>query len=344
MAEIDFSNPVLLMVLPFLLLAVLALWNNSYLQSIRLVSRRVVRQVFYHSVPVIFTSDSARHTGITRSWLQLFSTLLITCCLCVALAGPYRVGAQLPDSPAYRDTLFLVDNEISMVLRDYLVNGERTDRLTMVVSTINYLIDRLENSRIGIITFSEVAQVLVPMTTDNQLLKHQINRIRPAVTGRTSDPANAMLFALNRLQKDYKNAAIKPSLVMISAANRTPRDINPVDTAALLHEQGYTLHMIAIGAASSEASEASNAALIYQPANITLLRDIARAGNGKFFHASNSEALSNALQAIRESEKSRKDTLPVFIEEPLYEWPLAIAMLTILLNTLAQTRRSAIWE
>jgi len=328
LAEIQFVYPFMLVTLPALMMLIIYAWLKHRLQIPALVEQHSGEYVFYHPAHELFAANNeSKHQQ--RDWLTLFSSCLIAACLCIALAGPFIFDKKLPSKQPYRDTLFLVDTEISMVLRDYLVNGERTDRLTMVLSTLNYFIDTLDGNRIGIIAFSEQAQLLVPMTADNNLLKQQIKRLKPAITGRTSDPANAMLFALSRLESRYAASEKKPSIVMISGVNRPPRAINPIDTAAFLRDKGYVMHVIAIGAGGRGAAEDRAASLIYQPININLLEDIANAGGGNFYIAKNSDSLNEAVATIRESEKSSQTETPVYLKEHLYHWPLGFGLLLL---------------
>jgi Ca-activated chloride channel family protein len=333
--QLQFESPLILLILPVILL--IAIWRFIRTPEVRtsLLNESDSSTVFYHPSEILFSQHSRQQFKTTERlpFIPLLLYLSLITCLLTALAGPYIKDKQLPDNPAYRDTLFLVDNEISMVLRDYLVNGKRTDRLTMVKSTLSHFIKELQGNRIGIITFSERADMLVPMTFDSHLLLYQINRIQPTLTGRTSDPANAMRYAMQQLEQQYAGSNTRPTLVLLTAVHRPPRDIDPAKMAALLAAKGYRLHVIAIGSGTANAAESAPASLIYQPANYRLLEAIAKAGNGKFYLARNTDSLSDAVRTIRESEKTKEKPKPRFTRQPLYYWPLLAAMLIILLQT-----------
>lgn len=334
--QLHFESPLILTLLPFALIVAAFYILRRPVQQPGLLDETANNTVFYHPSQSLFSPEADRHQQNNHGipWGLLLQYLILIGSLMLALSGPYVRGKQLPDNPAYRDTLFLVDNEISMVLRDYLVDGRRTDRLTMVKSTLSHFINELRGNRIGIITFSERAHLLTPMTFDSHLLKFQINRIQPTLTGRTSDPANAMRYAMHLLDTQYADSNKKPSLVLLTAVNRPPRDIDPTEMAALLASKGYRLHVIAIGSGTLDAGESNAASLIYQPANYGLLETIAKAGNGKFYLARNTDSLSDAVRTIRETEKTIGKSAPRYIKQPLYFWPLLAAMILILLRTI----------
>jgi len=254
--------------------------------------------------------------------------LLFTC-----LAGPFYTGEKLPDPPSNRDIVFLVDNEVSMVLKDYFIDKQRVDRLTMVKSVLLNFVNKLSGNRISIVTFSEQAHTLLPFTTDTNLLKAMIPRITTTLTGRTSNPQRALLYTLNNLHNLKKNdSEAKPSIVLITDVLRPPRDIDPDVIAKYIKEKGYTLYVIAIGASSYQAEDVKDSTLIYHPASFERLKSIADAAGGKFYWAKNTNSLSEVIQGILQSRKSKLSISPQYIEIPLFQWPLAIALLLMLLQ------------
>lgn len=295
------------------------------------------------NIPSLFNFRQYRHTRtdilqhITESqqlrkdsnrpalrWLSYSLFLLL---LHVSLAHPYRLGKQLPNPPAYRDTIFIVDTSISMLLKDYLVEDERVDRMTMMKSVLTLFINQLKGNRIGVIAFSEQAYTLVPLTTDYALLKTMVRRLKPAVlTGRTSHPGKALLYTLQQLQQTTALSPQKPVLVMISDVNRPDREFDPRTVAKYIHQQGYRIHTIGIGASTYKAGKSKYSGLIFHPANFSILEAIAENGQGKFYWADNARSLQAAMQAIQSNERRKVEIEPRFIQRPLYHWPLLLSL------------------
>ncbi|MFO7602909.1 MAG: VWA domain-containing protein [Gammaproteobacteria bacterium] len=342
--QLQFARPLLLWLLPLSLLLLtlgLRLLGRSLQAWSALYTAR--QQVHYrHPLAALLTqipaaaSERPTSSAPWRSWLA-YAVLLSL--LHLALAQPYRLGEKLPEPPPYRDIIFLVDTSVSMMLRDYLVEGQRTDRMSMVKSVLQHFITDLSGSRLGLVAFSEQAYTLVPLTTDHALLRTQLQRLQPAsLTGRRSDPGKAILYTLNELEAGLQRGE-KPVLVMLTDANRPVRQIDPRSAAALLRQQGLHLHLIAMGAASMTAKEEDTSSLIYQPADVRLLQDIASAAGGRFFRADSHASLNQVLAEIQAGAQQVIVLPPVYIQIPLYHWPLLLALVWLWLWQLSALLR-----
>lgn len=280
--------------------------------------------------------EKMRGLAARGMFLRWFNYAIVLLSIHVALAQPYRQGEQLPTPPEHRDTIFVLDTSVSMVLRDYLVGEERVDRMTILKSVLTHFIEQLEGNRIGMIVFSERPYTLVPLTADYALLKSTMLRLKPAVlTGRTTDIGTALLYTVQQIQRaEADGQAQKPALVLLTDVNRTYRDIDPRAVAGYLHEQGYRLHTVGIGAPSHEAGESDSWGLIYQPANFDLLRSIAANGGGRFYWADNAGSLQSAIHAIQSAERRQVEVEPRYVTLTLYHWPLLAGLLWLGLQQL----------
>ena len=286
--------------------------NNYYLPNADILKQ--------HTDEKITKSRTAHFLSQTIKY-GLFLSLIF-----IAFAQPYHLGQKLPTPPQYHDIVFLVDTSITMSLKDYQIEGKRIERMTMLKNVLSHFIDNLKGSRIGITVYSEHAYTLVPLTTDYALLKTQLQRLESAVlTGRISNPSNALLYTA----KQYQHSTKKPALAMLTDIDRPDRKIDPRAAASYLSQNGFHLHTIGIGAASQAAQDDEISTLIYQPANFQLLEDIAKAGKGHFFWAKNITSLNNALTNIKNAELRTIEKEPEFIKQPLYIWFLMPALLWV---------------
>jgi len=260
--------------------------------------------------------------------------LIISGLLFLSLAGPYQTGEQLPTPPNNRDIIFVVDNAVSMVLQDYFIDKKRVERLTMVKSVLLNFANKLSGNRIGIVTFSESAHTLLPLTTDTNLIKQMIPRIDATLTGRTSNPQKALLYTLNYLHnnKSDKSNLDKPTIVLITDILRPPRDVDPDAIARYIGDIGYKLFVVAIGASSYKKSDVDSSTLIYHPASFERLKSIAASANGKFYWAKNTDSLNETIQEILKTKKSKILLKPEYIKTPLFQWPLALSLILIFLQ------------
>lgn len=283
--------------------------------------------------------DRTERRGSPRA-LAHYAILLL--CMHTALAQPYRLGEQLPTPPEYRDTVFVVDTSVTMILRDYLVGEERVDRMSILKGVLTRFVEQLQGNRIGLIAFSTRPYTLAPLTADPNLLTSMIARLEPAVlTGRTTDVGKALLYTLQQLQRaDDGEAGPKPVVVLVSDVNRSPRHLDPREVAAHMNAQGFRMHTIGIGAATQEAREDLPVGLIYQPANFRLLRSIAEAGGGAFHWADSADSLQAAVDAIQSAERRAVEVEPRHVSIPLYQWPLLAGLLWLSLLQLRAAARN----
>ena len=72
------------------------------------------------------------------------------------------------------DVLFVIDNTISMLAEDYEGDGRRIDAVKENVSTI---IDSFEGARFSLATFTDVATVQVPFTSETDLVLQAVDAL-----------------------------------------------------------------------------------------------------------------------------------------------------------------------
>lgn len=328
-AIIQFEQPQWLAFIPTIavLLAVL-LWKNPLLlKKWQQTTESGRKNTYYFPNSAILEDvklDKKKSSKHIVFFSQYIKYLILLSLAAIALSQPYQKGQKLPNPPSYHDIVFLVDSSVTMSLMDYQLNGQRIERMAMLKNVLDHFITSLDGSRIGINVFSERVYTLAPLTTDYELLGVQLNRLESAVlTGRTSNPSQAMLYTA----KQYQESAKKPALVMLTDINRPDRKIDPRTAASYLAQQGFHLHIIGIGAGSKQAENTDDvSSLIYQPANFRLLEEIASSGKGQFYWAKDITNLNTALKNIQQAEKRIVSVQSEYIKQPLYMWFVGIAL------------------
>lgn len=336
--SISFAQPVWLYILAALSFFIMVNKKTSFNN---ILQRLTFKYTYYHPCYPLL----ARITNQQKSPQQNKSTLLkkifhllLIGFLFISLAEPYKTGKKIPDPPSNRDIAFLVDNEVSMVLKDYFIDKKRVDRLTMVKSVLLNFANKLSGNRISIITYSEEAHTLLPFTTDTNLVKAMIPRIEATLTGRTSNPQKALLYTLNYLHNTRLNMETSmPSIVLITDVLRPPRDLDPNIVAKYIKQKGYKLYVIAIGSNTYNDSDVEQSTLIYHPTSFERLKNIAQSANGKFYWAKNTASLAGVIQEILKSKKSKIKVTPQYIKIPLFQWPLGVFLILVFIHYLMQS-------
>lgn len=295
-------------------------------------------QYVHHPRSALLTDLSLHHSRKSRLYALLF--WLAIAAFCVALSGPQRIGEKRPDPPRQRDIIFIVDTSVSMTLRDYLLEGQRIDRMSVIRAMLDNFIQQLKGDRIGIIAFADTAHVLSPLSNDESLLRNLLPKLRPGIAGRTNAIGEAVTLAIKQAQQDRDRRQV---LILISDAALPTGSISAEQAAALAAQEKLPLYTIAVGAGSYAAEEQRVTGLIYHPANLPLMQQLAEQTGAKTYQAGDHESLQAAVNNIEQLEKISVPQAPRYYRQSLYRWPLLIAVLLIslaqLMNMLSIGRR-----
>lgn len=326
--NIELTQPFWLWILPTLLLATLLFRRLGKLASPANLATGNTdsQQQWLH--PLI--SLLPKHASIHKTpWLQNVMIGLLMSMLIISLTEPVRIGERLPDPPRERDIVFIVDTSISMTLRDYVLNGERVDRMTLLKGVLDRFIRQLPGERIGIIVFGDAAYTLVPLTRDQSLLRNMLPRIQATMAGRFNNIGEAIALAVKQTQQQQEGQRHRV-LVMLTDADKPTGSISPDTAAELAKDAGLPLYTIAIGAATAAAEEQRVTGLIYEPVDMALLKSIAERTGARSYQAGDARALEQAINDIAKHETNQRVIAPRYYREPLYRWPLSFAVVLLL--------------
>ena len=253
---------------------------------------------------------------------------LILILLIISLSEPIQIGKKLPDPPRQRDIVFIVDTSVSMVLKDYTLNGKRVDRMSVVRSTLKNFIDALKGDKVSIIAFADTAHVLVPLTNDTHLLKSMLLRLRTGIAGRGSAPGDAIALAVKQIVKHKRRHQI---MILLTDAALPIGSIKPLQAASIAANADLPLYTIAVGADTYSAEEKRQTGLIYHPADRILLEKMASLTGAQSYIAGNSDSLQQAIKDIEQLEFEQQKTINKHYRHSLYQWPLLLALILLTL-------------
>ena len=271
-------------------------------------------------------------TNIKRSFGLIKNFILFL--LVLALAQPIKVGEKLPDPPQERDIIFIVDTSVSMILRDYMLNGERIDRMSLLKGVLDSFIHKLKGERMSIIVFGDHAYTLVPLTSDELLLRKMLARVQATMAGRFNAIGEAIALAVKHATKNDSSSNRKRVLVLLTDADQPTGSIDPVNAAQLAKNAKLPLYTIAIGATNIAAEEKRQGGLLYSPVDLDLIQQLSSITGAKNYQAGSPNALKNAIQAISLHETNKQIMKPQYFREPLYYWLLIIALVLFSLQQL----------
>lgn len=265
--------------------------------------------------------------------------------LVVALTQPVKVGKKLPDPPQERDIIFIVDTSVSMILRDYVLDGERIDRMSLLKGVLDNFIRELKGEKMSVIVFGDNAYTLVPLTSDQYLLRRMLSRVEATMAGRFNAIGNAIALAVKQATDNKKNSKRKKILVLLTDADQPTGDIDPVVAAMLAKKAQLPLYTIAIGATTIAADEQRLGGLLYSPVDLELINKLSNITGAKSYQAGNPNALESAVQAINLHETNIGSSQPQYFREAQYYWFTIIAFILFstgqLLNIAVNFRHKA---
>jgi Ca-activated chloride channel family protein len=179
---------------------------------------------------------------------------------------------------------------------------------------------------VGIIAFADSAHVLSPLTNDESLLRNLLPKIRTGIAGRTNAIGDAIALAVKQAQQTQARRQV---LILVSDAALPTGAIPAEQAAALAAKAGLPLYTVAVGAGSYTAEEERITGLIYHPANLPLLQELARQTGAKTYQAGDHASLQAAVRDIEKLEKNAVQLAPRYYRETLYRWPLLAAILLL---------------
>jgi len=269
-------------------------------------------------------------------------TLACSSLVLLAFAQPVRLGMRTPSAPTSADMMLIIDTSISMVLRDYKLNGEPVDRMTMTQALLDRFSRRFSGKRIGIVILGDPPQVLLRPSEDKNLVRHLIYRLRPTVAGRQAALGDALAIAAEYIKSDKLTA--ETVLVLISDAVRPAGKLSPIAGAERAAQAGATLHTIAIGSTRSQENDAPNntaGGLIYAAADTALLQQMAQLTGGESFHAVDVNAMDEALKHIEQRHQKQADeNFSPQTHQALFSWPLLAAIFLLMIKELLPYRQT----
>jgi len=331
------SQPEWLWLLPLYIIItlVLSLIKNKHMTKTAPASFSDIsfkQQLLHPLFSLLSLKTGTKKSSSSFKFLYIFTFVLIT----LALTQPVRIGEKLPDPPQERDIIFIVDTSVSMILRDYILNGKRIDRMSLLKGVLDSFIQKLKGERMSVIVFGDQAYTLVPLTADQELLRRMLSRVQVTMAGRFNAIGDAIALAVKQATQNTDGTKVtnkrKRILVLLTDADQPTGKIEPDIAAQLAKNAKLPLYTIAIGATSLAAEESRLGGLLYSPVNLDLIQSLSSTTGAKSYQAGSPNALKNAIQAISLHETNKRKVEPQYFRQPLYFWLLIAAFIVFTLR------------
>ena len=314
--DITFGQPWFLLLL--LLLPLLIMWQATR-------GRRAAA-----TMPLSTTSglEGARSAKNLVRHLPFALRLLALACIIIALARPQnKFDEQITEGEGI-DIILCIDVSGSMTAQDFTPN-----RMEAAKNVAADFIDHRPSDRIGIVIFAGESFTQCPLTTDQFVLKTQINLIRNGLLEDGTSIGSGLATSVDRLRDSKSKSKV---IILLTDGVNNGGLIDPStakEIAKAFHVKVYTIGVGTDGYAPTPVSTPMGT-IVMQNEKVhldeKLLTNIATETGGQYFRATDNESLQKIYAQINKLEKSKVEVTNFHrFTEKFY--PFVFATLTLLL-------------
>jgi len=238
--------------------------------------------------------------------------------LFAAAAGPHFVFTEMVWLNRGADIIFVMDISPSMAGMDM---GGRT-RFDAARSLLIDFADRRQQDAIGFVALGQDAALLVPLTTDREVLYSRLNSLMIGELGDGTALGTGLALAAFHISK---SDAPRRAVVLITDGENNAGTIHPESAAAMLGEMGVSLWVVGVGSSGEvpvnyvdPITKMRRTGTFESRYNTEDLKSIADKAHGQWVHAPQAEALAAAFSQLDQREMIIRRSIPMRREEPLY--------------------------
>jgi len=255
--------------------------------------------------------------------------------LLIAIAQPWQPGDTVVQPVSGRAIALAVDVSGSMERQDFTLNGQTSDRLSVVKQIAKDFIAQRQGDRLSLVLYGKEAFIASPLTFDLAAVGSILDSAGIGMAGRSTAIGDALGLSIKTLQSD---PATDKAIVLLSDGTNNAGSVEPESAAELAVGMGIRIHTIAMGSEDTDRGGYS----VAQSADLDedTLKSVAETANGKFFRARTIDDLQAVYSAIDTLESAEVTAPPVIIRQDLRFWPQCLLLLSLLLLTWLQRVRT----
>ena len=261
--------------------------------------------------------------------------------LILALARPQSGIKSTEITTEGVDIILCLDTSGSMQALDFKTEGKRGTRLQAVKKVVSEFILGRTNDRIGMVVFGQEAFTQCPLTLDYGVLLRLLDSVEIGMAGDSTAIGSAIGICVKRL-KDLKSKS--KVLILLTDGRNNSGAMSPVtaaDIAKTYDIKTYTIGVGSEGQAPFLVDSFFGKQYVYQKVDLDeeTLKKIAGKTGGKYFRATNTEALKNIYEQIDQMEKTEVEIKEYMEYEELFMYFLIPGLCLLLLEVLLSNTR-----
>ena len=248
----------------------------------------------------------------------------------LGLARPQERDASIERSTEGIDIVLALDVSTSMTAEDFVPN-----RFEAAKAVAAEFVRGRESDRIGLVVFAAQAYTQAPLTLDYPFLLTMLQEVRMGLIEDGTAIGTALATATARLRDS--EAASKVVILLTDGQNNRGQ-VDPKTAAEAAAALGVKVYAVGVGGDGLASRNGPFGGLGPAPeVDEGALRQVAETTGGRYFRATDAQALRQIYDSISELERTEiEETVLLDVEEryPLFLWPaLACLLLAVGLST-----------
>jgi Ca-activated chloride channel family protein len=241
------------------------------------------------------------------------------------------------------DIIVAIDTSKSMLAEDIAPN-----RLARAKLAALDLMQQAKSDRLGLVAFAGEAFLQCPITIDDSAFRQSVDALDVNII---PQGGTAIADAIDEVRKAFKEGDNHKVLVLFTDGE--DQDSGALDAAKRAADAGVMIFTVGIGSPEGELLRIKNADgqtdyvrdengnVVKSHLNEALLQQIAGATKGAYFRLGGAKTIDTLYQQFL-APLPKSDAQEKLIKRAIerYQWPLAIAILLLIIETLLPERRS----
>jgi len=318
---LSFAHPIFLLGLLAVPLLAWSAWKQS---------RRATPGLRYSA-----TADAEalpKTLGTRLKGLPAILSILTLALALTALARPQLRDVTVERTAEGIDIMLVLDVSTSMTAEDFYPNRFEAAK----VVGADFIAGRVSD-RIGLVVFAAKAYTQAPLTLDYPFLRRMLFEVRTGLIEDGTAIGTALATATARLRDSEAESKV---IILLTDGQNNRGEIDPTTAAEVAEALGVKIYAIGVGGEGGRASGGIFGPFMQVPeVDEATLREVAEKTGGRYFRATDAEALRSIYEAISELERTEIEESSYVDVDERYHWFLWPALGVILLNILLVNTR-----
>lgn len=265
--------------------------------------------IYFPQSSELFATLKAKHMFTNVLKFLILSTLIF------ALSSPIKTNEVVIDNSKGYEIVLIVDASGSM---------RQFNKFKIVKEIVADFISQRKNDKLALSIFADFAYNVVPLTYDKKSVQKLWSNITVGIAGQSKTALYEALFLSSKLFDESKS---KEKIAILLTDGEDNTNTVPLDMAIKrAKENKIKVYTIGVGGVGNF--------------NPSVLKQIAKQTNGKYFTADSGDAIAQVYQQINKLEKSKIDIEKYIKKTYLFQYPLSASLFLSLIYFFRKNRWS----